>query len=223
MKGFVMKKTEDFLLELGQISSEHVAQLSESFNNLPKNEYFDGEYRLRRYSRFNFSRKKLPHIGIINKLRKLPTKTFTQSAEFNSFQGDLERSYEEIEQRTFDTQAFIEMLTRFKQIASLDDKADVEVHQFRVRTDGNQIVKVTPEGVHQDGYKFVGMFVFRRNNLIGGEICIHTKKQAAPFIKHSFNNGEFVVFNDKRFWHSAEDIDAAGGGEAYLDAFVLTA
>ena len=117
-----MNKTEDFLLELGQISPKHVSQLSESFNNLPKNEYCDGEYRLRRYSQFNFSQDKLSNIGIINTLRKLPAKAFIQSADFNVFQGDVVRQYEEIEQDIIDSGAFVEIFARFKDITNLDDE-----------------------------------------------------------------------------------------------------
>ena len=52
---------------------------------------------------------------------------------------------------------------------------------------------------------------------------MHTQQKAEPFIKHKFDKGEFVVLNDERFWHSAEDIKAIGEGEVHLDAFVLTA
>jgi|GEM_PF-7112329 hypothetical protein len=45
-----MQNTKDFLLELGQLSKNHVTQLSDSFNNLPGSEYLDGQCRLRRYS-----------------------------------------------------------------------------------------------------------------------------------------------------------------------------
>lgn len=223
MKGFVMKKTEDFLLELGQISSEHVAQLSESFNNLPKNEYCDGKYRLRRYSQFNFSQDKLPNIGIINTLRKLPAKAFTQSADFNVFQGDVVRQYEEIEQDIIDSEAFVEIFARFKGITNLDDESNIEVHQMRIIAKGEVGSQVTPEGVHQDGFQNIGMFVIDSSNVSGGELNIHTQQQAKPFIKHKFDQGEFVVLNDERFWHSAEDICSAGSGSAHMDLFVLTA
>lgn len=209
-----MQNTGDFLLELGQLKEDHVTQLSASFNNLPKSNYLDGDYRLRRYSHFNFS---------ANVLKKMPAKAFEQSAEFNDFQGNVARQYEDIEQGLIDSEAFVEIFSRFKDITNLDDEANIEVHQIRIIAVGEQGSQVTPEGVHQDGYQRIGIFVINGNNVIGGELNIHTQKHAAPFIKHKFDQGEFVVLNDKHFWHSAEDIRSAGPGSANMDVFVLTA
>jgi len=209
-----MQNTKDFLLELGQLNESHVTQLSASFNNLPKSNYLDGDYRLRRYSHFNFS---------ADKLTKLPIKAFEQGLDFNTFQGNIERRYEEIEQEVINSKAFVELFTRFKDIASLDDKADIDVHQMRIIARDNKFSQVTPEGVHQDGYKSIGIFFIDNNARIGGELKVHTQQKAEPFIKHKFDKGEFVVLNDERFWHSAEDIQAIGEGEVHLDVFVLTA
>ena len=209
-----MQNTKDFLLELGQLKASHVAQLSASFNNLPKNDYLDGDYRLRRYSHFNFSE---------NVLKKMPAKAFEQNAGFNAFQGNVARQYEDIEQDIIDSEAFVEIFSRFKEITNLDDGADIEVHQIRIIAKGEKGSQVTPEGVHQDGYQNIGIFVIDGNNIIGGELNIHTQKHATPFIKHKFGQGEFVVLNDERFWHSAEDIRSAGPGSANMDVFVLTA
>lgn len=209
-----MKNTKDFLLELGQLNENHVTQLSASFSNLPTSDYLDGDYRLRRYSHFNFS---------ANKLTKLPIKAFEQSLDFNAFQGNVERQYEEIEQEVINSEAFVEIFTRFKGITNLDDKADIDVHQMRIIAKDNKFSQVTPEGVHQDGYKNIGIFFIDNNASIGGELKVHTQQKAEPFIKHKFDKGEFVVLNDECFWHSAEDIRAIGKGEAHLDAFVLTA
>ena len=41
------QNTKDFLLELGQLKPDHVAQLSMSFNNLPHSDYLHGDYSLR--------------------------------------------------------------------------------------------------------------------------------------------------------------------------------
>ena len=205
---------QDFLLELGQLPVNHVAQLSESFSRLPGSDYLDGQYRLRRYSNFNFSS---------DTLTKLPTKTFQQSGDLNDFQGNVERKYEDIEQNIIDSEAFVELFVRFKNITNLNDEADIEVHQIRIIANGETSSQVTPEGVHQDGYQNIGIFTIESNNITGGELNIHTQKKAEPFIKHKFDQGEFVVLNDERYWHSAEDIQATDSGSAYMDLFVLTA
>jgi len=78
----LINEGNDFYLELGKLKPEHNAFLCKSFDHLPSSDYKDGEFRLRRFSHFNFKNNQLTH---------LPKKGFLQSAEFNQFQGNIER------------------------------------------------------------------------------------------------------------------------------------
>lgn len=204
---------EAFRLEIGQLTKESVNHLVPSFEHLPDNPYADGSYRLRRYSRFVFRD---------DSLQRLPTKAFVQDASINHFQGDVERIYPEIEQQTVTDPAFLELFEHFQKMADIGDGSTIEVHQMRIFADHHQ-VDVAPEGVHQDGFDRIGIYVIQRHNISGGEVSIHTAESSPAMMKHPLNNGEFVVLNDRRFYHYASPIKPIDGELGYMDAFVLTA
>ncbi len=209
-----MIHSEEFLLELGQLAEQSVRCLAPSFKALPPSTYLDGAYRLRRFSHFSIQQ---------GKLTRLPTKAFIQSSDINTFQGSVERVYPEIEDDVVETAAFKGMLNSFKDKAGVSDEQPVEVHQMRIIAKNDALTEAAPEGVHQDGFKSLAVVVIERSNIKGGEIQVHTAKDSAPFISHTFDKGEFVVLNDQRFWHSATGLEATCDEDAYMDVFVLTA
>ncbi len=209
-----MSAATDFLLQLGQLSTGSVKALAGSFANLPRSSYLDGDFRLRRYSHFNYA---------AETLTVLPAKAFSQGQDLNKFQGDVARVYPAIEADIFNSQAFSEMFSKFKQMAAIEDETPIEVHQMRILGKRGMATEAAPEGVHQDGFDYLAVFVIDRQNISGGEICVHPNQDQAPIFKHAFDNGEFVVLNDKRFWHSAAALQAVNDELAYMDVFVLTA
>lgn len=204
----------DFLLEIGQLPEDCVTALTSSFNALPPNPYPDGAFRLRRYSHFRFDGQQP---------ERLPTKTFVQDEAINRFHGNVERTYPEIEDPVVSSDAFAEMFRRFRAMTGIESGLPIEVHQMRILAGHEAATEVAPEGVHQDGFRHLGVFVIERRNVCGGEIQVHTRRDARPFVSHAFDQGEFVVLNDQRFWHSAAAMEAANDDEAYMDLFVLTA
>lgn len=209
-----MNAANDFLLQLGQLSNESVNGLTSSFTNLPKSNYLDGAFRLRRFSHFTYVR---------DKVCELPQKAFSQGSDINTFQGDVAREYPAIEADVVSSEAFSEMFKNFKDMTEIDDDTTIEVHQMRILGNKNSATEAAPEGVHQDGFDYLGVFVIERHNIQGGEICVHPNKEQQPIFKHAFDKGEFVVLNDKRFWHSAQSLAAVNDELAYMDVFVLTA
>ena len=204
-----------FYFEMGKLQKQHTQFLSDYFDNIPTNPYKDGESRLIRFSHFSF---------IDNVLVRLSGKSFLQSSKFNSFQGDIERRYEEIEDDVVESAAFLEMFQQFKDKANVPDDADIDVHQFRVIAPPNGRSSLAPEGVHQDGFEHIAMCVIQRKNIkVGGEICVHSSKDSSPLIKYPFDNGEIIVLNDQCFWHSATDFVAESDDHGMIDLFVLTA
>jgi hypothetical protein len=209
-----MSATSEFLLQLGQLSQMSAQNLAVSFANLPKSDYLDGAFRLRRFSHFTFSG---------NRLTMLPTKAFSQSDDVNGFQGNVAREYQDIEEQVVDSEAFTQMFESFKEMTQVQDSKPIEVHQMRILGNKGNLTEAAPEGVHQDGFDYLGVFVIDRKNIEGGEICVHQTKEQPPIFKHAFDKGEFVVLNDKRFWHSAASLKAVNDDLAYMDVFVLTA
>ena len=206
-------KTESFYLELGQLTSDSVNHLTPSFDNLPQNPYADGEFRLRRYSRFTVEQ---------GKLNRLPTQAFVQDEHINHFQGNVVRSYEEIDDNIVVDPAFIELFEHFQKMANVGDNTSIEVHQLRIFAD-HKSAEVAPEGVHQDGFDRIGIYVMQRHNIEGGNINVHLDKSGPALISHNFDQGEFVVLNDRKFFHSAQSIKPIDGNLGYMDIFVLTA
>ncbi|KAA9133526.1 2OG-Fe dioxygenase family protein [Marinihelvus fidelis] len=207
-------RSADFLLELGQLPEDCVTTLAPSFELLPPSPYADGDFRLRSFSHFLFD-------GV--RPQRLPTKAFVQDGEINTFQGGVERYYPEIDDAVVDSEAFAEMFRRFRAMTGMDASSPIEVHQMRILAGRAKATEAAPEGVHQDGFRHLAVFVIERRNIRGGEIRVHTGRDEAPFVSHPFDHGEFVVLNDKRFWHSAGAMEAANDDDAYMDLFVLTA
>ncbi|MBM6552094.1 2OG-Fe dioxygenase family protein [Marinomonas ostreistagni] len=202
-----------FCLELGQLTHDAVDHLAPSFESLPDNPYADGHYRLRRYSRFEFRN---------DTLTRLPTRAFVQDASINHFQGDVKRTYPEIEDATVADNCFVELFEHFQKMADLPEGATIEVHQMRIFADHHE-VQVAPEGIHQDGFDRIGIYVIQRCNIRGGEVSVHTGENAPALLKYPLDHGEFVVLNDKKFYHYATPIVPRDGELGYMDAFVLTA
>ncbi|WP_137170160.1 2OG-Fe dioxygenase family protein [Marinomonas sp. FW-1] len=205
--------TEPFYLELGQLSPESVNHLTPSFEQLPPNPYADGTFRLRRYSRFTVEH---------GSLQRLPAKAFVQDESINHFQGNVVRQYEEIDDKTACDPAFIELFHYFQQMASVSDGTPIEVHQLRIFAD-HKSAEVAPEGIHQDGFDRIGIYVMQRHNIEGGNINVHLTENSPALMSHNFDHGEFVVLNDRKFFHSAQAIKPINGELGYMDIFVLTA
>ncbi len=205
--------SEPFFLELGQLNSDSVSHLAPSFDRLPPNPYADGAFRLRRYSRFTVEQ---------GALHRLPTQAFVQDESINHFQGNVVRQYEEIDDNTVSDPAFIELFQYFQKMASVSDGTPIEVHQLRIFAD-HKSAEVAPEGVHQDGFDRIGIYVMQRHNIQGGNINVHLGKNSPALISHDFDKGEFVVLNDRKFFHSAQPIQPINGDQGYMDIFVLTA
>lgn len=204
-----------FYLTLGSLSTSAVADLKDFFNHLPDNTYQDGGYRLRRYSAFTC------RDGVIE---KLPPRLFSQSSDINTFQGDVARQYEDIEAACYESAGFTEMMKNYIKTAEIPDGVDIEIHQLRIQAKPNETVEVAPEGVHQDGFNRLGMFVMNYENLTGGELKVHTEKDSPAMTKFLPQAGEYLILNDARFWHDANDITCTSDtADGHYDLFVLTA
>ncbi len=204
---------DNFYLELGQLTPDSVNHLTSSFSNLPASPYADGAFRLRRYSRFVMNN---------HRLSRLSAQAFVQDESINHFQGNVVRVYPEIEDQTFEGPAFVELFDHFQKMANVQDDTPIEVHQMRIFADHKR-AEVAPEGVHQDGFDRIGIYVMQRHNIQGGNINIHLDKKSPAMISHDFDQGEFVVLNDRKFFHSAHPIKPVDGDFGYMDLFVLTA
>ena len=116
------------------------------------------------------------------------------------------------------------MIAHFCAQSKLADGVELEIHQLRIFAQPNGMAEVAPEGVHQDGYNRIGMFMINYENLNGGEIRVHQTKDSPAFVERRFQVGEYIVLNDALFWHDANDIHATRSDRpGNYDLFVVTA
>ena len=209
-----------YLLKLVQVGENIVNDLQWSFNRLPRTDHKDGQYRLRRYSRIKLRE---AGGGTVSEFMKLKSGAFEQSEEYNSFQGGMERQFEDIEDEVIKSVSMLALCTRFLEASCLPDNNEIELHQMRIMT-REETVPVSPEGVHQDGYSYVGIVGVRTHNIDGGDMLVYKEKTGYPFFALRLEPGEMAVINDEELWHSAKPIRTIDINEyGYMDAFILTA
>jgi hypothetical protein len=196
------------LLQLNKLSDEAVESLAESFNRLPHTDHKDGQYRLRRYSivevRTSFWNAKEEAI-----VEKLAHRDFVQDATLNKHQGGMKRDFEEIEDSVIESEGMKE----------------IEIHQMRVKTVGDGLTPVAPEGVHQDGFDCIAMIGINRLNLSGGALLIYeSASDRTAFMEKELAAGEMIMIRDDIFWHNARDVWPLNRKEqGYGDWFILCA
>lgn len=204
-----------YLIDNLNVSSDDA--VVHSFNTLTVSPYKDGQYRLRRYSCFSFNRENHDIVLTTND-------GFVQSGQFNEFQGGMLRSYDDLTEATFQSPLFIDMVSKFAEIARLPQLVKIEVHQMRIIAKESADAVATPEGIHQDGFDFIGVFTINRHNVKGGDLLLwQNKHDDEPLTVLSPMVGDFCVLNDKLLWHSATNVVPLEQGTAYWDLFVMTA
>ena len=205
-----------YKMQLDKMSDRCLHSLSGVFDDLPTTNHADGNYRLRRYSRVRMSRKTLVY-------ETLDGQNFTQSSEYNDFQGDVTRTFENISQDVIRGYGFWELCSRFLNSFRLPTENVVEVHQMRVITLKDN-THVAPEGVHQDGYDAICIASVERHNIEGGHLLVHKEKDSEPILNMALENGELAYINDRDLWHNATPISRLDPSEnGHMDLIILTA
>ena len=216
------------LLQLNQLS-DSISDLKESFNGLPFTEHKDGKYRLRRYSvielRTSFWNAEEEAV-----IERKEHRTFEQSEELNKHQGGMTRDFEEIEDSVLQSEGMKEICLNFKCAFDLIEGQEIEIHQMRVVTEEDGIAKVSPEGVHQDGFNYIAMVGVGRFNVHGGELLLYNDRKITPFMNRALKDGEMMMVRDDQLWHNAAPIVADGGrnrskemNKGHADWFILCA
>ncbi|WED25929.1 2OG-Fe dioxygenase family protein [Vibrio sp. DW001] len=212
-----MEMENKFLIEVFQTPENVAPQLSSYFDDLPADKYVDSDHRYRSYAQFQAG-----NTGLV----RLPHSTFTQSSEFNRVVGDVERDFAEMDNEMVQTPCFQHILKSFMQRTGTDkDNSVVHVHQIRVTCKSDATSAPAPEGIHQDGYRFVGIFCVQRKNIAGGftQIFVSPVEQH-PHLNTVLEENQFVILNDSRFFHHiSETLSSEAGEKGVRDVFVFTA
>ncbi len=194
-------------------NNHRLPDLDLSFGNLPSDTYTDGGFRFRRFSTFNYRDGEIEH---------LPPETFTQSSELNVFLGDVVRTYEEIEERTYGNPLFAEMFALFDEHTTIDIGEHIGVHQVRIYKTAEAVM--APEGRHQDGFDRIAVFMINSVNIDGGHLRLSLNRTGEAFLDRELAPGDWAILNDRNLFHNASPIDLIDENkEGYVDFFVLTA
>lgn len=206
--------SEGHLYELGRLPFPDLSSLQASFAALPQDPYAHERLRSRCYSRYRYDG---------STLERLSQKDFMQSSEINNYVGDVERSYEDIDINLCQNKIFIHLFKEFQARTALGHEDVIEAHQIRWHCK-RKIKEPAPEGMHQDGFDYIAMFMINTYNLDGGDIMLYMDKEAAPCFRKRLEPGEFVVLNDKKMFHNAAPlVPTANEEDGHWDLIVLTA
>jgi hypothetical protein len=202
-----------FLFTLRKVNSINPEGFKPFFNNLPIDPYIKGNYRLRRLSRFIVSG---------DQLIKLPHGYLFQSKTYNPLLGDVKREFSELEDGIIELDIFKKMVFAFSDSCKLHPEAEIGVHQIRTICSPDNMGNPAPEGIHQDGTDFIGIFSVARENIQGGETHLYAAKKEKPVFSKVLNSGELLLVNDHEFFHFTTPIKPETDGLGIRDVFVLT-
>ncbi|NGN99842.1 2OG-Fe dioxygenase family protein [Grimontia sp. S25] len=207
-----------FLIEAFQTPENVASTLLPYFGELPKDPYVDSDVRFRSYARFSLSDK--------GDIVRLPHAPFMQSSEVNRVVGDIERHFEPMSDDMIDLPEFHHLLKSFASATGLEHTgANIDVHQIRVTCSANDTSAPAPEGIHQDGFRFVGIFCVQRKNIAGGFTQIFSSPvDQHPHLNTVLEPNQFIILDDQRYYHHiSETLSSNRGEEGVRDVFVFTA
>ncbi len=202
-----------FLFTLRKVNSINVEGFKPFFSNLPIDPYIKGNYRSRRLSRF---------IVAEDKLIKLPHGFLFQSKDYNPLLGDIKREFAELEDALIELDIFRDLILAFHDSCKLHPEAEIGVHQIRTICSPDNLGNPAPEGIHQDGTDFIGIFSVDRDNIQGGETHLYAAKKEKPVFSKILNSGELLLVNDHDFFHFTTPIKPEIPAQGSRDVFVLT-
>ncbi|EDP60251.1 2OG-Fe dioxygenase family protein [Vibrio sp. AND4] len=212
-----MKLENKFLLEAFQVPKQVSTKIAPYFDLLPPDKYVNSDHRFRSYARFQAEN---------GEVIKLPHSKFIQSSDVNRVFGDIERDFSEMSQQMITTDEFQHLIKSFmERTGAINDHSIVDVHQIRVTCDHDTASAPAPEGIHQDGFRYVGIFCVKRQNISGGYTQIFTSPvDQHPHMNTVLEENQFVILNDRRFFHHiSETLSNIEGQKGVRDVFVFTA
>jgi hypothetical protein len=202
-----------FLFTLRKVNSINTAGFQPFFADLPIDPDIKGKYRFRRLSRF---------IVTGDKLVKLPHGYLFQSEKYNPLLGDVKREFAELDDALIELEIFKNLILAFYDSCKLHPEAEIGVHQIRTICSTNNLGNPAPEGIHQDGTDFIGIFAAGRDNIQGGETHLYTAKKEKPVFNKVLKPGEIILVNDHEFFHFTTPIKPENPGVGTRDVFVIT-
>lgn len=208
---------ELFLIDAFQVSADTAPSLGEYFETLSPDPYLESQCRFRAFSQYQ-------QQG--DRFIKLAQNSFTQSSDVNRLIGNVERKFEHISPALDNDPHFQYLLSAFLKRTEVDtSKQPIGVHQIRVICSNDLAGSPAPEGIHQDGFDFVGIFCVRRDNIAGAYTQIFSSPvDQHPHMSTTIEENQFIILNDRHFYHYVtETLPHDQTRMGVRDVFVLTA
>lgn len=203
--------------KLRNFTSVDIGVFEDYFEKMPYDPYVKGDFRKRRYSSI-----RKDHYG---KYERLPHKKFIQTAKINDLLGDVEREYEEMDDELLFSDDFLKIVEGFVTLSGTNPYiTEIGIHQIRIQSSIYIDGEPAPEGRHQDGFDYIGIFCARRVNVSGGESEVFLNKDDKdPILSKTLDENEMLIVADRDVFHNATKLSPTGVDLGYRDVFVFTA
>jgi hypothetical protein len=149
--------------------------------------------------------------------------TFLQSRAVNGYMGDVVRQFAPACPEIREYIGGLLTNNPFHRDFLADASWSFGLHQIRILADGKHAGFPAPEGVHQDGFDFIGVHCIRRQNIRGA--VSHMREGAADgpmLLEGVLEPGQGVFFNDRTLFHHATPIEAISDEGGHRDVVVVT-
>ena len=190
-----------------------------SFNDLPLDKYYDN-IRYRSFSLID-----------CNNWMKIGNSVYYQDSNYNNYLGNKIREYSHISDDVLNDESFKDMINEFILTINTFEKmyTFLYVHQIRVECNENNVNPI-PEGIHKDGYEFIGIYCVSRENIEGGVTQLYDNNMN-EILTTILESNQGIILNDTKYYHSITPIfsnytntDSSKdiSNTTYRDIFVIT-
>ena len=186
-----------------------------TFDDLKDDPYLRGDFpfRKRSYSTGHYSKDSLSWEG---------HSSFFQSVDINDYAGGISRDYPPLSEAF---KSFVQQMLFDKNHQKLVAEKHYEIgaHQIRIICKKDNPGFPVPEGPHQDGFDFVGLYCFSVVQADGGETQLFKHKKDGDCVyRQTMSSGDGVILNDKTIFHYTSPINLTYGEVGYRDICVIT-
>lgn len=160
------------------------------YDRMPDDPYMSSATSFRR-------RRRLSAVhGPLSALHNAPT-SVTQPKSVNWMFPDVRRTFPALEDEMVHSQAFLDAVSSFRQVAAIDDDEVIDAHAIRTVAFPGGVGEPAPEGIHRDGRRVLGIFCFGRHNISGAVTELYRTPSEKPVWSAEVQAGHGVVVNDR--------------------------
>ncbi len=206
-----LKKKENQLDEFKLVCNLNILRLQNLFSDIPQDPYIPQGYRYKSLARCRLNGTKIekqPHIPLF------------QDQYTNPVNGGIARSYQEISNIDYASEAIM----LFAQAFGIDFSYEILVQAQRTKCSEGNIGITTPEGFHRDGIEFLAILCVSKYNIIGSETQLINSHGSIVF-KHTLSPGEILLINDTKMLHYTSPITIKNSNQSrygFRDVLIIS-